>query len=331
MNTRSASTRRLSADQIAFFQREGYLIVPDIFAPGDLEPLRQEIATQVDHAARQLHAAGKLTNLHAAEPLERRLTRIYRDSAANASTVMASLLGRAGGGHRGREMFNVIKHPKLLAVIESLVGPEIVASSVYRVRPKIPGYSAGVVPWHQDSGYFAPLCDVHPILTCWLPLVPATRENGCMQILPRAHRRGIAPHHTGGNANFLVINDDDLPSSPAEAVTAECPLGGAVLMTNLTPHCSTENRSDVVRWSVDLRYQAASVPSNVDLLPAADRELPAEINMACYPPEADFVVQSRTHPERVADFAAFVSRRQAWDDTKGISSPKRGWTPVTAG
>ncbi len=50
--------------------------------------------------------------------------------------------------------------------------------------------------------------------------------------------------------------------------------------------------------------------------------------MACYPPEADFVVQSRLHPEAVADYATFVRRREAFEATRAIAYPKRGWTPV---
>src|SRR5438552_258432 len=82
-------------------------------------------------------------------------------------------------------------------------------------------------------------------------LADAKVHNGCMKILPRSHRRGVIEHHTGGNANFLVIQDEDLPEDAPAPVTAECPQGGVVLMTNLTPHCSTPNYADHVRWSVD--------------------------------------------------------------------------------
>jgi phytanoyl-CoA hydroxylase len=320
---------RLSASQVRFFEEEGYLILDDVFAPSDLQPLRREFDQRIDGKVRALHAEGRLADLHGDEPFERRLARIYGESKENGEAIIHDLEGPAGGGHHGVEMFNVIAHPKLLAVVEDLVGPEIIGSSVYRIRPKIPGIGRGIVPWHQDSGYFAQLCDNHLILTVWIPLVDANARNGCMQILPRAHRRGICTHHTGGNAGFLVIEDGDLPDNPRQAVTAEVPLGGAVLMTNLTPHCSTPNYSDIVRWSVDLRYQGASAPNNAGLWPADEHaEQPADLQMACYPPEADFIVQSREHPERAADYAAFVQRREAFERVKNIAYPKRGWTPV---
>lgn len=328
LSTTSTVSKRLTDSQTRFFQDEGYLICPDIFEPSDLDPLRRELAERIARKVRQIHAEGKIQDTYDDEPFERRLTRIYHDSQDSGETIMHDLEGIAGGGHTGIEMFNVIRHPKLLAAVECLVGDEIVASSVYRIRPKIPGIGRGIVPWHQDSGYFAPLCDDKLILTVWIPLVDANQQNGCMRIVPRAHRRGVFTHHTGGNAGFLVINDSDLPDSPDKAITAACPLGGAVFMTNLTPHCSTPNHSDVIRWSVDLRYQSADAPNNVDLWPDLHAEPTEEVLMACYPPEADFIVQSRRHPERVCDYATYVQRREHFDRVEHRPYPQRGWTPV---
>jgi len=321
---------RLTSDQVSHFTEEGYLIVDDVFERTALEPLRRELHERIDRKARELLAAGKLTNTHSDAPFEKQLTLIYDDSKDNARAIIKDLEGTAGGGHAGIEMFRVITHPKLLAVIESLVGAEIVASSVYRVRPKLPGFDRGVVPWHQDSGYFAQHCDSHLIVTCWIPLVDANEHNGCMRIQPRAHKKGILTHHTGGNAGFLVINDDDLPFTPDNSICAECPLGGAVLMTNLTPHCSTTNHSDDIRWSIDLRYQSAAVPNNADLLPNLDNleAHPADLQIACYAPEADFVVKS--DKRRVTSYDDYKERRTAYDKAaRQIGYPKRGWTPAT--
>ena len=150
----------------------------------------------------------------------------------------------------------------------------------------------------------------------------------------------MAEHRTGGNAGFLVIQDEDLPADPRQAITAACPRGGVVFMTNRTPHCSTPNYSDHVRWSIDLRYQSAEVPNNVAALPkqidAAGRADPLfyeQVTVACYPPEADFVVQSRANPAAVSDYRDFVRRREAYEQVKeGFSSirpwPKRAGKPA---
>jgi ectoine hydroxylase-related dioxygenase (phytanoyl-CoA dioxygenase family) len=327
------NTPPLTPQQTQFLHEEGYLIAPDVFDPAELEPLRQELASAIDEKIRALHAEGKLANLHADLDFDHRLAAIYRDAKENGEAVMQHLEGRNSGGFRAPEMFAVIAHPKLLAKVASLLGTEeIVASSVYRLRPKVPNVGRGVVPWHQDSGYFAASCDEHLIITCWIPLVDATVENGCMQILPRTHQGRVAVHHQGGNAGFLVIRDGDLPDDPNRAVTAACPRGGVVFMTNRTPHCSTPNHADHVRWSVDLRYQAATAPNNLAAWPAAiDAEGRADAafyeqgNIACFPPEADFLVHSRANPAAVTDYADFVRRRETYDRIKTGYAPIRNW------
>jgi len=316
-------------DQVEFFQREGYFIADNVFAPEDLEPLRQDLAAAIDEKIDELRVGGKLTRTHAGLSLEQRLTRIYGDDAANGEAVMQHLEGLRGGGFKGRSMFDLITHPKLMQAVAGLVGPEIVASSVYRIRPKIPGVGRGIVPWHQDSGYFAQRCDGHLILTCWIPLVDANVQNGCMEVLPRSHRTGILEHHTGGNAHFLVIKDEDLPSDTPEKVIAETPRGGVVFMTNLTAHCSTPNFSDTIRWSVDLRYQGGDVPNNASLWPGEEPAHAEEnVRVACYPPEADFVVGSQENPGGVTDYDHYLKRRSHYDSLEGVKG-MRDWTPVS--
>ena len=85
-------------------------------------------------------------------------------------------------------------NPKLLDVAEQFCGPELIASSVYRLRPKVPSHSWSPVPWHQDSGYFEPYCDLGLILTVWVPLVDATEERGCLWVMPRVHQGGLFFH-----------------------------------------------------------------------------------------------------------------------------------------
>ena len=319
--------------QVDSFHEQGYLIMPDVFDPADLEPLRQELHREINRKARELHAAGQLADLHAGLDFDHQLTAIQRDSKECGEAIIKHLEGLRGGGFHAPEMFEVIAHPKLLAKVDALLGTEeIVASSVYRIRPKLPNLGRGIVPWHQDSGYFAEHCDTQLIITCWVPLVDATVANGCMQILPCVHRGKVATHHTGGNAGFLVIKDEDLPDDPRRAITAACPRGGVVFMTNRTPHCSTPNTSDHIRWSVDLRYQSATTPSNVGLEPAtiaadgtADADFYEKVTVACYPPEADFLVSSRQRPELVANYKEYARRREIYDRTKTGFSAYRRW------
>ena len=197
---------------------------------------------------------GELSRSYADEPHEKRLTRITAETDAVYWSIYS-------GNLHGLGIFNLITNPKLLDLAESLVGPEIIASSVYRLRPKLPGFAHGVVPWHQDSGYFEPYCDDALVLTMWIPLVDATLERGCLRVMRRAHTTGVVPHREATDGTgYLEIPRPHLPLN--DIVPVPLSLGGVLLLTNRTPHCSGDNVTDVIRWSVDVRYQSADLPTN---------------------------------------------------------------------
>ena len=111
-------------------------------------------------------------------------------------------------------------------------------------------------------------------------------------------------------------------------MTVPVPLGGALLLTNKTPHRSTENVTDVIRWSADVRYQSAGLPTNFASPSGyANPALPPDAPPACYPPEADFLVRSARRPQDV------VRRWREFRDlrTRHVKAPvTRRWAPLEA-
>ncbi len=290
----------LSPEQVDFFHREGYLVVPQLFTDRDLQPVIDEINQEIDRLAAQLLAQGRLSRTYSQEGFERRLAKISQETDQVARAIWGGMLA-------GPAFFNLIRHPKLLDVAEQFCGPELIASSVYRLRPKIPNYAFGAVPWHQDSGYTEPYCDRMLMLTVWLPLVDATEERGCMWVLPRAHTGAVYRHRKNPDRSYLAIPDSALPQG--RPICAPVKKGGVLLLSNLTPHASFENRSQVVRWSMDLRYQSASLPTNAPITRLPHEAAPgAGVPPACYPPEADFLVRSRLRPEQVVSDPALFRR-----------------------
>ncbi|HLK54930.1 MAG TPA: phytanoyl-CoA dioxygenase family protein [Chthonomonadaceae bacterium] len=288
-------SRGLTPDQIAQFHDEGYLVVDDLIDPAMITSLEEGITEIIDRLANELFASGKLSSTYAEEPFTRRLTKITAENTSVIRTITDGALAIP-------VFFDLIRYEPLLDVAESLCGPELIASSVYRLRPKLPNYGPGVVPWHQDSGYFEPYCDKSLILTCWIPLVDADEQNGCLQVLRYGHRGAVVPHGPGPN-HYLEIVEQDLPQG--EVVTVPVRRGGVLLLTNLSPHCSTPNTTEGIRWSMDLRYQSAALPTNAPITRLPE-ELPLESSapLACYPPEADVLIRSVQRPEQVLTSAA---------------------------
>jgi phytanoyl-CoA hydroxylase len=286
--------RPMSAEEIAFFHEEGYVTLEGVIPPEELQPVIDEISEEIDKRARKLFAEGKLTRLYDEEGFETRLARISQENDTIALDIWNGFL-------HGPAIFHLIGNPNLVNLAEQLVGEEIIASSVYRLRPKIPHYGYGEVPWHQDSSYFEPYCDKSLVVTLWLPLVDANEENGCMYVMPRSHRSPVVRHRVSDNGKYLQIDSREFPRTGHRVA---CPVhkGGALLVTNRTAHASFKNRTDRVRWSMDLRYQNANLPTNarVSRLPGEAQFDPANgVPIACYPPEADFLVRSSLRPGEV--------------------------------
>lgn len=294
MPTMKNSSLTLTARQISTFHDQGYLVAEDLIPVADLQPVIDEINREIDWRANKLVEKGLLSRPFTECGFETRLAKISAETDQLATSIWNGIL-------HGPAIFHLISHPRLVDVAEQLCGsPEIIASSVYRLRPKIPNYGYGAVPWHQDSGYFEPYCDNSLILTAWVPLVDATEENGCMWVIPKSHRQPIIKHKRSDNGNYLEIEEQDLP--PGERVC--CPLrkGGVLFITNRTVHGSFLNQSEGVRWSMDLRYQSAALPTNAAISrldgesePSVETGVPA----ACYPPDQDFMVRSQTRPGEV--------------------------------
>ncbi len=263
---------RLREDELEQFQRDGYVVAKNIIPASYIHELRNELAQVVDYHARELYRAGRVTKLH--EDLDdlHRLTELVKE----APEIIHPL---SSGAHAGPAIFRLITCPDLLDVMEQLVGPEVEASSVYRVRPKLPWSPAGVVPWHQDQGYFHTMSDDKLVVTCWVPLMNATVEAGCMEVLPGSHKVGVARHFWAKNpAPPLTVHPDHLPETTPVPVPAD--IGDAVLMTNLTMHRSTDNTSGLIRWATDLRYESPEVGD-------------------FFPYEAAFMARSKKAPQSV--------------------------------
>ena len=245
----------LSQAQVAAFREEGVLVAEDILTESDLAPVITEYEAWVDRRARQLKDEGKLARLCENLPFHKRLGALYPQTPeiTDGLDIMYA---------RGPEIFAFLRNPRLLDAVATLIGPEITCNPIQHIRAKPPATNSGTgtgffnVPWHQDAGVAWEEADASDIVTCWLPLVDATVENGCMEVMPGAWKRGFLEHQAEGGT---TIRPDLLPDIAPRAVPVR--KGGVIFMHRYTPHRSTPNFTDSVRWSIDLRYQPTGVPT----------------------------------------------------------------------
>ena len=246
----------LTQQQLVFFREEGYLLVGDAIDPAVFQPLRADLDGNIDAFARTALADGRLSDARADEPFERRLHVL-----ALQLDDPAPLLALGSGKQRTRGMFQIYAGPSLLDIVESVIGQEILAHPQFNIRAKRPYEDEAVVPWHQDLGYLQPDADETFMVNFWIPLVDATRENGCMEVIAGSHRAPLLEHEQGmGPAgNFKGVIDEQLPDG--DHVLCPVPVGGVLLTQHKTMHRSLPNVSDHIRWSLDLRYSHPDLPT----------------------------------------------------------------------
>lgn len=274
----------LTAEQRAHYRDEGYLVVPHLLDQNDLAPARGAMMHKVSAIADQLFDEGLIADKLEGSPFETRLAELF------ANLTDQEFL-RSGRSWRDRlpGYYHLMANPKILDLVESLLGGEIFANPVYNVRPKVPKVAAGAVPWHQDKSYW-PGANANPVITVWIALVDATLENGCLHIIPRTHnQRVLSFHHEAySGTGYTEIDDKHLKSPQIDALPLQA--GGAILFNDRCIHMSTPNNSQEVRWSVDLRYQA----TDQDRMPQHG---------------AGFLARSRLYPERVATLEDWLAER----------------------
>jgi phytanoyl-CoA hydroxylase len=284
----------LSTAQLQQFADEGYLVVEDVLDPErDFAPVMDEYGAILDDIADRLSAEGAISSTYADLPFAARVTEICAESRQVLSQYFDFSLPQTGVRpdtpiYAGPAMFRVLSNPRLLNVVESVIGPEIFSCPVQHTRMKLPKRAVAdpangliaKIPWHQDNGVLMPEADDSSILTVWMPVTEATVANGCMQVIPRSHGRELFDHCPGGPGG-LAIPDASLP--PGDPLALPMKPGSLLLMTQSTVHSSLDNVTpDQVRISFDLRYQPVGQPTG----------------RPAFAP-AGFIARSVAHPESV--------------------------------
>jgi hypothetical protein len=116
-----------------------------------------------------------------------------------------------------------------------------------------PAHRGTFLPWHQDRWT---ALDRDPLLTVWTALDPATKANGCVQIIPRSHQHGlINPTHPSG---FLSKAQAAAICTPDRIVYIELEPGEVVLLHNYLLHASDVNRTSQSRRAFSVCYMDAA-------------------------------------------------------------------------
>jgi hypothetical protein len=148
------------------------------------------------------------------------------------------------------ESFHALPHhPALKSVMNMLVGERVLVHPKPIGRLIFPNCESLTVHAHQDYRFMSgdPEC-----FTVWIPLHDCPTDLGPLQILEGSHRLGFISHE-GENLHVPEISAEAL--TQGDWVGGPINAGDVLIFHSLTIHAASRNRSQLLRISIDCRFQ----------------------------------------------------------------------------
>ena len=216
---------RLTDDQVAFFNENGYLANIRLLDEDQVSQLNAELDEVKDPA----------------HPKHHLFYEFHSNQSANPNAVLFHSLGHwriTPGFH------DVLWNPAFVVAASQLLGNKAVRFWHDQLFCK-PAHHGGVVAWHQDYSYWTRTKPMQH-LTCWVALDDVSTENGCVYYIPKSHQWGlldkpeIAGDMEGINAFLTPQQQEEFKNK----VPVEMKRGYATFHHPLMVHGSLANVSD---------------------------------------------------------------------------------------
>jgi non-haem Fe2+, alpha-ketoglutarate-dependent halogenase len=218
----AADPGALTRDQVAAFNRDGYLKPLRVFDSGEIEGIR---AYFDDLLAKTVAAGG------------------------NSYSISTAHL-------RHGRVYDLLTDRRIVDRVRDLLGDDVIGWGSHFFC-KMPG-DGKRVSWHQDASYW-PLSPSKAV-TAWLAIDNADVENACMRYIPGTHVLGHLTYTLGEDDDTNVLNQTVVDAEKLGApVDVELRSGEISLHSDLLLHGSEANQSNRRRCGLTLRYCPADV------------------------------------------------------------------------
>ncbi|KAK9245380.1 hypothetical protein V1506DRAFT_538404 [Lipomyces tetrasporus] len=259
-------TQGLNPEQVAAFNRDGYLLLPGELSPARLKALFDETAKLLSDFRLEDHPLTKFSTDEKAH--------IGDDYFLKSSDKVRFFFEQDGFDDKGEltrpkeKAINKIGHAlhnlndefradtindRNSAIAQSLgfKDPLVLQSMIICKQPEI----GGKVPSHQDSVFL--YTDPPSAIGFWYSLEDCTAENGALSFVAGSHKwANVAKRmiRLGGNkmgTGFITLEGVEPPREPTEDefVMPPCPAGTLVLIHGSLLHKSETNKSQKSRYA----------------------------------------------------------------------------------
>ncbi len=217
-----AHPERLTAAQVADFNRDGYLAPFRIFDTEEIADIRRYF--------------------------DQLLARTLASGGDSYSISTAHL--------RHGRVYDLLTDPRIVSYVKDLLGDDLIGWGSHFFC-KMPD-DGKRVSWHQDASYW-PLTPSKAV-TVWLAIDDANLENACMRFIPGSHWFGHLtynlPENDDGNVLNQVVAGAEQLGAPVDNQLAA---GEISIHSDLLVHGSEANTSRRRRCGLTLRYCPAGV------------------------------------------------------------------------
>jgi phytanoyl-CoA dioxygenase PhyH len=214
--------------QLAQFERDGFVVLPGYFSDAEIAPLR-------DACHSDPSIGGRL--------------RAVADSSGKAQEIIEWTTF-------SDDYVGVV--PRLARLIDG--AEALLGKPVYHWHSKLSmkaPHSEGRWDWHQDYPYWYDEGCLSPdMLTCMIAVDPATRANGCVNLIPGSHRYGRIDHVPIGASSGCDPQRLELIQRRSPPVPVEMNSGDACFFHCNTLHASSGNSTDFPRTLLHCTYNA---------------------------------------------------------------------------
>ena len=215
----------LTTDQIAAFQRDGYLFI-DLLDEEEVRMLRQAV----------------------------RNDNVMQSNAMDIKDTSGRKTNLSLWNHPGDDIYGMIARcRRMVDSLEQLFDDEVYHyhSKLSAKEPKV----GGAWEWHQDYGYWYLNGCLYPdMASVYIAIDDATRENGCMQVLRGSHLLGRVDHGRFGEQTGADPERVAAAKERMEHVYCEMKAGQALFFHGNLLHTSDPNLSDDPRWGLICCY-----------------------------------------------------------------------------
>ena len=232
----------LTTEQVAEFHERGFLAIPNISPPAEVELLRGVFDRLFAEKAGRVEGA--------------QFDMVTHDDDEDAPPKLPQIINPV---NYAPELRATVFRANAAAIARQLLGPEMTPAFEHAILK--PARYGAATPWHQDEATRVDANFEYQQLSIWMPLQEATPENGCMQYIAGSNKGEVLPHRSPKSDTKVHAIECAGGFDPADATLCPLPAGGATMHHGRTLHYAGPNHTDQPRRAYILAFEVPPKPS----------------------------------------------------------------------